>query len=45
MENGHFARVGGKVVFAVTSPFTGGLTASDSVTVLCNAAGQKGQGE
>ncbi len=35
---------GGKVVFAVTSPFTGGLTASDSVTVSCNAGCNPGNG-
>ena len=35
---------GGKVVFAVASPFSGGLTANDSVTVSCKAGCRPGAG-
>ena len=35
---------GGKVVFAVGSPFSGGLTANDSVTVSCKAGCRPGAG-
>ena len=35
---------GGKVVFAAGSPFSGGLTANDSVTISCKAGCQPGAG-